>query len=115
MQQFPSHDQGATGGEYNHELSWDEMPEHNHVIMNGDNVLSGGNFGTAATRDPVTDIWDGIKMAQSRAPGSGFDEKYVLAGSATAVDRGPTSVEGDNQPHNNLQPYVVVYAWRRTA
>lgn len=28
---------------------------------------------------------------------------------------GVTEPMGNNQPHNNLQPYITVYMWRRTA
>lgn len=34
-----------------------------------------------------------------------------LAGS----DNAPTGSTGSNKPHNNLQPYLVVYMWKRTA
>ena len=26
---------------------------------------------------------------------------------------GETSAVGENQPHNNLQPYIVTYMWKR--
>lgn len=33
----------------------------------------------------------------------------------TAAINGSTGSSGDGKPHNNLQPYVAVYMWRRTA
>jgi len=50
----------------------------------------------------------------TRALGSGgsggFD--YSARGSTSTV---PTSLAGGDSPHNNLQPYITVYMWVRTA
>lgn len=42
---------------------------------------------------------------------SGGNQNTIYAGSSVY----PTSATGGNQPHNNLQPYMVVYMWVRTA
>ena len=40
---------------------------------------------------------------------------YVSVLTSPDFDATTTSATGGDQPHNNLQPYVVVYRWRRVA
>ena len=79
-----------TGGEKTHTLSINEMPKHTHYIYNSE----GGTiqFQPYSTRDNGT---------------SGSSDK---AGYASTV----TCTGGDN-PHNNLQPYITCYMFKRTA
>lgn len=74
-----------TGGEKTHTLTIDEMPSHSH------------------TRQWV---WDknGNYLVAETATGTESTQIYT--------DR-YTGHTGGNQPHNNLQPYIVVYRWRR--
>lgn len=74
-----------TGGAKTHTLTAAEMPSHNHRVGRGD-------------RSGVPDM---------RGAGSnnvyGFDNAMV------------TESTGGGAAHNNLQPYIVVYMWKRTA
>lgn len=74
------------GGEKQHTLTINEMPSHNH----GQSLNDGGTLSGVAGYDwKVTDttrIYYGDDLAQ-----------YT----------------GGNQAHNNLQPYITVYMWRR--
>lgn len=79
-----------TGGEKKHTLTADELAEHTHL------------------------------MGRYNPSGTGFDQsqrKLASApNSATGVPGGVESgVAGKNVAHNNLQPFVTVYMWRRTA
>ena len=76
-----------TGGEKKHILTIAEMPSHSH----GQNVTANIG-GTALRRDWSSDGNGGI-----------YDQ---------GVSTNPT---GGGQAHNNLQPYITVYMWRRTA
>lgn len=76
---------GSTGGEATHTLTIAEMPKHTHV-------QSGG------------------------ASGVNDDGNVVQRGYSSPLK--PTAVvgeTGDNQPHNNMPPYLVVNMWKRTA
>lgn len=77
-----------TGGEKTHQLTVDEMPSHSHQAKN--KYLVNGDAGTACalpSNDGVstTDNWTEISQT------------------------------GGGQPHNNLQPYITCYMWKRTA
>lgn len=76
---------GKTYGEYKHQLTIQEMPNHAH------------KFNDCA--------WiDGKGNIQSAANNSWFNGGYLSN----------TTNTGGNQAHNNLQPSIVTYFWKRT-
>ena len=81
---------GSTGGEETHYLTVDEMPSHNHSSsrINWYNTLQ--NNGMAAET-----------AAKSNLKVDGPDSN--------------TSYTGGSKAHNNMQPYLAVYIWERTA
>lgn len=79
-----------TGGSKTHKLSIDEMPNHAHP-------------------------WNGYS-AGTLSSGSGSAVTYALFGSDKfngSASSGPQAT-GGGQPHNNLQPYICTYMWKRT-
>ena len=74
-------------GEYNHTLSVEEMPTHQHTVA----VCFGGS---------------GDNWASANYRGGGSTDFYK-AGMADAF--------GGSQSHNNIQPYIVAKRWKRTA
>lgn len=79
---------GAEGGEAAHTLMVAEMPSHSHLQRYPQNENT-GNYLTA------TSIW-------------GYNRPLGISNDST------TSA-GDNQPHNNMPPYVVFNFWKKIA
>jgi microcystin-dependent protein len=99
-----------TGGKKTHTLTYSEIPDHNHIVMphhgkvdkgSGDEVCD--NKSSIALRcGPSNDYPSVVTLAQARANyNSNYDVPEGL------------SYPGD-APHNNLQPYVTCYMWKRT-
>lgn len=74
-----------TGGEKTHTLTESEMPKHRHYTP------AIGNTGSAG--------WTSTSRWSASAGGESIATNYTGSGNA----------------HNNLQPYLVVYMWKRTA
>ena len=87
---------GSTGGEAEHTLSLNEIPSHDHNLsdwamswkMQG--VAGEVNINTSVTSNAWSDNHGFFKSQTSKATGGG-------------------------QAHNNMQPYLAVYIWKRTA
>ena len=82
---------GVEGGEKQHFLSIAEMPIHSHTMK---------------TLPDGTPEWF--------PPNQVFLYRYV-DGTNTVCYEGIVNDAGGNSAHNNLQPYVTCYMWRRTA
>lgn len=79
---------GSTGGEYVHTLTVNEMPSHMHSSRMHNTNGAGINYLNVKKEDP----------------GMGLTTGYE-----------GTTAAGGGGAHNNMQPYVVVYMWRRVA
>lgn len=96
---------GNTGGEYKHKLTKDELPEHAHA----ENINGKGN-----------DNWDNKfgSMVSRPNPGTGDTAGYSVDISSNWNTTGHpvmTDETGENQAHNNMQPYLVVHFWKRVS
>ena len=78
----------SSGGFYKHKLSVSEMPSHNHFMT------SKWYYGTKGPNAPVL-----VDKTSSSAETATFN----------------TGNSGSNSAHNNIQPYLTVFFWRRTA
>ena len=83
---------GNTGGAKTHTLTTDELPAHDHAPDSERNHL-------AKT---------GVHTVQ-------FSDTTAGELSLGASDNAEIQSVGGNQAHNNLQPFIVTYIWRRTA
>ena len=84
---------GSTSGTYKHQLDESEMPKHNHGYTGADGSNNNQTLSPFVIRrdDP---------------------EQTFSANSSATSGILPT---GGDQYHNNIQPYIVVYMWKRTA
>lgn len=75
-----------TGGEKTHTLTVQEMPSHTHELDRSDG-------------------------------GTGYRETIGYSGNSTVLQVGSWGVNytGGDQAHNNLQPYITCYMYKRTA
>jgi len=85
---------GQSGGEQAHTLSQAEMPDHPH-IANAANV--------DATTNAPADGSGGLMLA--KAAGS---QLYANAANLVAMAPGALGVVGGTQPHQNMQPFLVL-------
>ena len=82
-----TYEAGSTGGEAQHTLTVNEMPEHTHIIENGTirvNSESTGNV-SYANNNSILD----------------------------SVTNSTVNANGGSKPHNNMPPYLCVYMWKR--
>lgn len=76
-----------SGGKKTHTLTVGEIPSHKHSYTSGDIYIGEGNI----------------------EDGSFYGGDYHLVNGDT------TGFTGGGQAHNNLQPYITCYMWKRTA
>ena len=86
-----SYDLGEAGGSDTETLTANELPAHTHS-WNAYNSDGGG-------QSPIGD---------SLAAGVGGIAMYAAPGSATQLNAGALASLGNNQPHNNLKPYLTM-------
>lgn len=89
---------GSTGGEERHYLTGNEMPPHGH------------SAGKAAS----------FKLGHEGIANSAIDHYgkqflYIDQTSTNASEVLNTNASGGGASHNNMQPYLAVYIWERTA
>lgn len=108
-----------TGGAKTHTLTTSEMPAHTHVQdAHGHNVTDPGHAHTQRHFPTATGGSTGQTVDTSMSgtqTNSGLSTTTATTGltvnTATAVNQNT----GGGAAHNNLQPYVTVFMWKRTA
>ena len=77
---------GSTGGEAEHALTTNETPNHMHYYSGSDKPMSGGSL-----------------------------MPYIVKGTSSSLVNMTVNYSGSGGAHNNMPPYLAVYAWKRTA
>lgn len=99
-----------TGGEKTHTLSEAEMPAHSH---------SGTTDGNGNHAHQVGGDWDvspgGNYTSVHNAGYPGNSTNPWTSTNGWHDHTFTTNSKGSGSAHNNLQPYIIVYMWKRTA
>lgn len=122
---------GSTGGEYNHQLTVGEMPTHSHDGEASEGGAHNHNASLNSAAGHTHNLSYGPGRQGSGNPGwqaynnSGDGVNTKSAGAHThtltmneAANHKHTltiSTNGGDKEHNNIQPYVSVYIFRRIA
>jgi len=98
-----------TGGSYSHVLTDSQVPvrDHKHFVFRNGEVPFGIGAVTSSTAT-ASYGHDGSESYNARKSASSFQAPNV--GLTSDPTTSPTA-----SAHNNIQPYIVAYVWRRTA
>lgn len=88
-----------TGGAKTHTMVTSEMPSHTHTARQKYALNSGTT----------------VALNGSQIQGGGDGIHNGVAAHYTAMPEFTTGGAGSGTAHNNLQPYIVTYMWKRTA
>lgn len=108
-----------TGGEKRHTLTVGEMPAHGHA---GEAIISKaevrGISSTQSQGEPTESTYSvhydrthNNTYIEASSPGSG--DKFTIT--RTVESKFGVCAQGNSDSHNNLQPYITCYMWKRTA
>ena len=108
---------GKTGGEKAHTLTVDEMPSHTHIQDSHSHTIE-VNQGYH-DRNDVGGLWSNpwqrfIITGLGFNTGEAIQQSNVLTQYTNTPTTATNQNTGGSKAHNNLQPYITVYMWKRT-
>ena len=100
-----------TGGAKNHILTAAEMPSHTHTQNAHSHTVAGLNISNLNAFSINDNSGDNIALADNAVPGI---NGTIMVNKGTSSTTATNQNTGGGGAHNNLQPYIVVYMWKRT-
>lgn len=122
----------SLGGEETHTLKEEEMPSHYHsvnsmetyrdglhnhaleVYVGGKTSISNVYGGSVIASNQEADV-DSEKRYKTFYGGQEYDYVSTEGNHSHTVPLHNTNNTGNNQPHNNMPPYIVKYCWERVS
>lgn len=109
-----------TGGESEHTLTVDELAQHGHTVSGfteESGVLRTQPYNLSYP-NALPDNWGNEGKILGGAQGNGWATNaqiiYEIPSHTHEINVHAAGT-GFSQPHNNLQPYITCYMWKRTA
>ena len=107
---------GSTGGEHEHQLSVGELPSHFHeIVSNTVNLTGSAGYFVGADSPSYSGILTVTKGSKGLTGGGGGHTQNYLNIHANITPSVNVSVAGNNQPHQNMPPFISIFCWKRTA
>lgn len=115
------------GGEKTHTLATSEMPSHKHSggnltadwvnLQGGANNISGQDSTWGLTSTGIVSNWGDTTgfYANSKGTTTKYKDGFYVNASHSHSISGETGPSGSSAAHNNMQPYITCYMWKRTA
>ena len=97
---------------HNHTFSGTTTTAGEHQHLTGINQEL-NPYGISTARFGYQDGWVGARIATSAS--TGYDTFTSSAGAHDHTYSGTTSTQGSSATNANLQPYITVAMWKRTA
>lgn len=98
----------SDGGESTHVLSLEEMPSHNHNSKSISGTLNAYTWGDGGSSGIVSKKTDTKNQKATTGNQIGW-VTYTINATHTH------DTQGSGTAHNNMQPYIIVNRWHRTA